>query len=103
MIRMIATQKDNGRQMRLKLRGKLEVRLPEYPAAGYLWEYRERCPCVAVLDSDYEESGPARFTGCGERRWQFRAVATGECVLDFFLVRPWSTPSAEFRLTIEVR
>ena len=100
---MMVTQSDNGRCISLKLREKLEVRLPESQVSGYVWEYREGCPALRLDDSDYAERGPARFTGTGERSWHFTAVATGGCTLSFYLVRPWSAPSLEFSLPVTVK
>ena len=100
---MIVTRDDNDRCLNLKLREKLEVRLPENQVSGYIWEYREGCPCLRLDDSDYAGRGPARFHGQGERSWHFAAVATGECKLNFYLVRPWSAPSQEFCIKVEVR
>jgi len=99
---MIAARDDDGRHLRLKLRERLEVRLPESQVSGYLWEFRGGCPCLRLDDSGYAEWGPARFTGLGERSWYFAAVATGGCRLDFYLVRPWSAPSREYSLMITV-
>jgi inhibitor of cysteine peptidase len=100
---MIVTRDDNGRCVSLKLREKLEVRLPESQVSGYLWELRGGCPCLRLDDSGYAERGPARFNALGERSWHFAAVATGGCRLDFYLVRPWSAPSREYSLSITVR
>ena len=100
---MIARFTDSGKQVNLKLREKLEIRLPESQVSGYLWEYTHVCPCLLLDDSDYEEKGPARFTGSGERRWRFSAIATGECELIFSLVRPWSKPYPEYLLKIMVK
>lgn len=100
---MIVRMSDNGASVRLKLREKLEVRLPESQVSGYLWEHKETCPCLRLDDSDYAERGPARFNGLGERSWHFAAVATGRCVLNFYLVRPWSAPSLEFSVEADVR
>ena len=100
---MIVRRDDNGRRIILKLREKLEVRLPESQVSGYLWEYKESCPVLRLDDSDYAELGPARFHGQGERSWHFAAVATGNCTLNFYLVRPWSAPSLEFSLSVTVK
>ncbi len=100
---MIVTRDDNGRCVAMKLRAKLEVRLPESMVSGYVWEYRGGCPCLRLDDSDYAEHGPSRFTGQGERSWHFAAVATGECTLNFYLVRPWSAPSLEYSLAVTVK
>ncbi len=100
---MIATRDDNGRCFTLKLRERLEVRLPESQVSGYVWEYREGCPVLRLDDSDYAERGPARFNGQGERSWHFAAVATGRCTLSFYLVRPWSAPSLEYSLAVIVK
>ncbi len=75
---MIVRLDDNGRCINLKLREKLEVRLPESMVSGYVWEYKEGCPVLRLDDSDYAERGPARFHGQGERSWHFAAVATGQ-------------------------
>lgn len=100
---MIATFDDNGRHIALKLRKKLEVRLPESMVSGYVWEYKGGCPVLRLDDSDYAERGPARFHGQGERSWHFAAVATGKCELNFYLVRPWSAPSLEYSLSVAVK
>ena len=100
---MIVTRDDNDRGISLKLREKLEVRLPESMVSGYVWEYEEDCPVLRLDDSDYAERGPARFHGQGERSWFFAAVATGSCKLNFYLVRPWSAPSLEYSLSVTVR
>jgi inhibitor of cysteine peptidase len=100
---MIVRLGDNGRCLNLKLREKLEVRLPENTISGYVWEYKEVCPVLRLDDSDYAERGPARFTGRGERSWHFAAVATGSCKLNFYLIRPWSAPSLEYSLSITVK
>ena len=89
--------------MMLKLREHLEVRLPETPYAGYLWELRGHSPCLTLEDSDYYEDGPARFTGQGERHWRLRAVASGECALSFFLSRPWAAPALECSFSVIVK
>ena len=100
---MIVRMSDNGAAVRLKLREKLEVRLPESQVSGYLWEHKGTCPCLRLDDSDYAERGPARFNGRGERSWHFAAVATGDCTLNFYLVRPWSVPSLEYTLSVIVQ
>ena len=100
---MIVRMIDNGRSIHLKLREKLEVRLPESMVSGYVWQYRNGCPVLRLDDSDYAERGPARFHGQGERSWHFAAVATGECKLNFYLIRPWSAPSLEYSLSIGVK
>lgn len=100
---MIVALKDNGRQIVLKLREKLDVRLPESQVSGYLWQYKEGCPLLSLEDSEYKGEGEARFTGMGARSWYFKACATGECKLQFDLVRPWSGPSTEFSVIILVR
>jgi len=100
---MIVRLGDNGKTITLKLRERLEVRLPESQVSGYLWEFIENCPCLQFDDSDYEETGPARFTGLGERWWRFRVVSTGECELVFSLIRPWSGPSPEFSIKAIIR
>jgi inhibitor of cysteine peptidase len=100
---MIVRLDDNGRCINLKLREKLEVRLPESMVSGYVWEYKEGCPALRLDDSDYAERGPARFHNQGERSWHFAAVATGECKLNFYLVRPWSAPSLEYSLSVAVK
>jgi inhibitor of cysteine peptidase len=100
---MIVTLNDNGRCITLKLREKLEVLLPESQVSGYIWEYKGGCPCLRLDDSDYTERGPARFHGQGERSWHFAAIATGECKLNFYLVRPWSAPSLEYSLSVMVK
>jgi inhibitor of cysteine peptidase len=100
---MIVRMGDNGTSVRLKLREKLEVRLPESQVSGYIWEYKEGCPVLRLDDSDYAERGPARFNGLGERSWHFAAVATGKCTLNFYLVRPWSVPSLEYTLSVTIR
>ena len=100
---MIARLDDNGRCVNLKLREKLEVRLPESMVSGYVWEYKEGCPVLRLDDSDYAERGPARFTGQGERSWHFAVVATGNCKLNFYLIRPWSAPSLEYSLSVAVK
>ena len=100
---MIVTREDNGRRISLKLREKLEVRLPESMVSGYVWQYRNGCPVLRLDDSDYAERGPAQFNGLGERSWHFAAVATGRCTLNFYLVRPWSAPALEYSLTVSVR
>lgn len=99
---MIVSLGDNGKLITLKLRERLEVRLPESQVSGYLWEYRHTCPCLQLEDSDYGERGEARFTGLGERWWRFTSIATGECELSFSLIRPWSKPSPEYRLKLRV-
>jgi predicted secreted protein len=99
---MIARLADNGKQVSLRLREKLEVRLPESQVSGYLWELKGDHPCLLLEDSDYVEEGPARFNGLGERQWRLRASATGTCTLGFFLVRPWSAPALEYTLTVTV-
>ncbi len=100
---MIAMRDDNGRHLSLKLRERLEVRLPESMVSGYVWEFRGGCPVLRLDDSDYAERGPARFTGLGERSWFFAAVATGKCQLNFYLVRPWSAPALEYALFVTVK
>lgn len=102
---MIADMDKNGQTVEIGLRGRLEVRLPESRISGYMWEYASghSCPCLQLDDSDYEEKGEARFTGLGRRWWRFSAIATGECMLDFRLVRPWSRPSQEYSLKLRVR
>jgi inhibitor of cysteine peptidase len=100
---MLVTFADNGRQIELLPRDSLEVRLPESQVSGYLWQLDEKsCPFLRLFESIYVERGPARFNGLGERSWFFVAAATGECELTFFLLRPWSHPSPEYRLKILV-
>ena len=54
---MIVRMDDNGRRVTLKLRERLEVRLPESQVSGYIWEYKEGCPVLQLDDSDYAERG----------------------------------------------
>ncbi len=101
---MLVTFADNGSKKELFLRGALEVRLPESQVSGYMWQYDEKsCPCLRLFDSIYVERGPAKYNGLGERSWFFTAAGTGECGLVFYLIRPWSKPSPEYRLMVMVK
>jgi len=101
---MLATFADNGKHIGLFLRDPLEVRLPESQVSGYMWRLEEKsCPCLRFFESIYVERGPARFTGQGERSWFFTAAGTGECGLTFSLIRPWSKPSPEYHLKLEIK
>jgi inhibitor of cysteine peptidase len=100
---MLATFADNGKQIELFLRGSLEVRLPESQVSGYMWQLDEKCcPCLRLFDSIYVERGPAKSNGLGERSWVFTAACTGEAELVFYLIRPWSKPSPEYRIRVKV-
>ena len=101
---MRVTFADNGKHIDLSLRGSLEVRLPESQVSGYLWRLDEKsCPSLRLFDSIYVERGPAKYNGLGERSWFFTAAGTGECELVFYLIRPWSKPSPEYRLTVMIK
>ncbi len=101
---MLVTFADSGRNIELFLRDALEVRLPESQVSGYMWQLDEKsCPCLRLFDSIYVERGPARFTGLGQRSWFFTASCTGECELVFYLIRPWSKPSPEYRVKIGIK
>jgi predicted secreted protein len=101
---MLATFADDGKPVELFLRDSLEVRLPESQVSGYMWQFDEKsCPCLRLFESIYVERGPARYNGLGERSWFFTASSTGECELVFYLIRPWSKPSPEYRLKAIVK
>ena len=101
---MKLTFADNGKRIELFLRDSLEVRLPESQVSGYMWQFDEKCcPCLRLFDSIYVERGPAKYNGQGERSWFFTTVSTGECELVFYLIRPWSKPSPEYRLKVAVK
>ncbi len=100
---MLVAFEDNGKQIELFLRDSLEVRLPESQVSGYLWQLDEKtCPPLRLFDSIYVERGPAKYNGLGERSWFFTAACTGECELVFYLIRPWSKPSPEYRFKVKV-
>ena len=101
---MLASFADNGKQIELFLKDSLEVRLPESQVSGYMWQIDEKsCPCLRSFDSIYVERGAARFNGLGERSWFFTTAGMGECELTFYLIRPWSKPSPEFRLKVLIK
>lgn len=100
---MLASFADNNKQIEMSLRDSLEVRLPESQVSGYMWQLdEESCPCLRLFESIYVERGPAKFNGLGERSWFFTAAGTGGCEIIFYLVRPWSDPSPEYRLKVTV-
>jgi predicted secreted protein len=101
---MILRRKDNGKHIELSLRDSMEVRLTESQVSGYVWQFDEKsCHCLRLVDSIYVERGAARFNGLGERSWFFTTKEHGACELVFKLVRPWSRPSPEFCIHIEVK
>jgi predicted secreted protein len=101
---MLASFADNSKRIELFLRDALEVRLPESQISGYMWQLDEKsCPLMRLFDSIYVERGPAKYNGLGERSWFFTAAGTGECELVFYLIRPWSKPSPEYRIKIGIK
>ncbi|MCD1294857.1 hypothetical protein CUJ83_07580 [Methanocella sp. CWC-04] len=101
---MIVGMSDNGRTVELYLRDRLEVRLPESQVSGYIWEFKEmENSCVNLIDSVYVERGASRFNALGERSWYFSPAMIGECELVFYLYRPWSKPSPEFKIKVKVK
>ena len=81
----ILREQDAGTTVDVSIGDVAEVRLAENPTTGYRWAMKplDEKRCVLVRDEFIPPAGTALGAG-GERRWQLRALASGNC--DFEVV-----------------
>ena len=105
--RIVLTEKDNGRQLRLTYGDTLTVELKSNPSTGYRWQTADAGE-NGVLKAEKDEFIAPDTTRCGApglQRLSFTPAAPGETTLHLVYVRPWqknAPPARSFRVTVSV-
>lgn len=89
---VIATQADNGREIRIAAGGRLQIELPQAGSAGYAWEIQD----LGAMHFEVLEAGTTDRLGPGDivgapvtMRWVLLAKKAGSAQLRLFHYRPW--------------
>lgn len=103
----VVTKADNGKEITVPEGEIFEVRLESHGGTGYLWEIVDPDEThLKVLASTDVPLKPGVLGGPLLKKWQVKAVKTGNTELKIFLYRPWEgiQKSAErFQVNIHIR
>ena len=98
-------QSFDGASVNLSVGQVLELRLPENPTTGFVWNFESKGdPGCAVIDNRFVASGVRPGSG-GEHTWHIRGLKAGVCRISLVYRRPWEVaalPAHKFQITIDV-
>lgn len=103
------TERNNGEKISLAQGETLIVKLDAQPGTGYSWQVAKSEPATSLKmlgDSEFE-LGKDGVAGAVQRQvFNFKAKASGSCVLELHYVRPWekdAAPAKTYRLEVHVQ
>jgi predicted secreted protein len=97
----------NGREIKVRVGGTIEIKLPQLGAAGYSWEIQdldtEHFKLVSVKTEDQKNSGDV--VGAPVMKvWSVTTIKDGQSSLTFLHYRPWEgEKNATDRFVLNVR
>lgn len=95
----VLREQDAGKTVDVPVGDVAEIRLPENPTTGYRWaitQFSEKT-CAVVHDEFIAPVNKA-YGASGEHMWQLRAVAPGDCEIEFTYSRSRASDNAEQRV-----
>lgn len=99
---------DDGRNLQVRQRDEIRLKLPEQPSNGYRWELKdpEEPDPFSIVGDDFEllSEQDTSVGASGHRFLSLRAEVVGNWALGFRLARAWAAESTvdEFELAVEV-
>ena len=97
-------QSENGETISLQVGDTIQVRLPENPSTGYLWQLAsEEDFNLRLISAEYATPQSSAFGARGMRVFLFKAVRPGEAEIQLIHKRPWEASAGENRFAVRIQ